>query len=305
MPREKYPPDHRFADRRDLLSFEEILTVVRSLLSLGVDRVRLTGGEPLLRRRVNVLVAGLNNIEGVRDIAMTTNGSLLGAQAASLAAAGLHRVTVSLDALDEPTFRRITDVVVTIDRILDGIERAIAVGLTPVKVNTVVRRGWNDDQIEAIAVRFRGTGIIPRFIEYMDVGTTNGWRREDVVGADEIRKRIDGRWGLEPIARVDGAVAERWRYVDGAGEVGIIASVTRPFCGDCSRLRLSADGRLFLCLFGRRGFDLRGLLRSGASSADVAGAVQAAWRDREDRYSEMRETVAIPWPRMEMNYVGG
>jgi len=305
MPREKYQSDHRFAHRRDLLSFEEILTVVRSLQSLGVDRVRLTGGEPLLRRRVDVLVAGLNNLEGVRDIAMTTNGSLLGAQAASLAAAGLHRVTVSLDALDELTFRRITDVGVPIDRVLDGIERALAVGLTPVKVNTVVRRGWNDDQIEAIAARFRGTGIIPRFIEYMDVGTTNGWRREDVVEAEEIRKRIDGRWRLEPIARADGAVADRWRYVDGAGEVGMIASVTRPFCGDCSRLRLSADGRLFLCLFGRRGFDLRELLRSGASPADVAGAVQALWRDRDDRYSEMRETVAIPWPRMEMNYVGG
>jgi len=302
MPREA---PQAFSDRGALLTFEEMAAIVRALARRGVANVRLTGGEPLLRRGLEDLVAAVRAVPGIADVAMTTNGSLLGERAESLAASGLDRVTVSLDALDEDLFRQITDGATQLRRVLEAIAVAAEAGLTPVKVNTVVRRGRNEGQVELIAGHFRGTGVVPRFIEYMDVGTSNGWQRSDVVEAAEIVERISARWPLEHVPRGPGAVAERWQYADGAGEVGIIASVTRPFCGDCTRVRLTADGKLFLCLFGRDGIDLRSVLRSGASPSDLGDIVAGAWQRRDDRYSESRDAMTVPWPRMEMNYVGG
>ncbi|HLY85397.1 MAG TPA: GTP 3',8-cyclase MoaA [Gaiellaceae bacterium] len=309
MPKEVFGRDHAFLERRELLTLEELARVTGIFAGLGVKTVRITGGEPLVRRNVEYLVELLSAIEtpdGDRlELALTTNGSLLPQKAEALAAAGLTRVTVSLDSLDDEAFRAMNDVDFPVRRVLDGIDAAAAAGL-PVKVNAVVKRGANDDDVLALAEHFRGSGHVLRFIEYMDVGSTNGWRLEDVVGADEIVRRISERWPLEPVSpeRPD-ATALRWRYRDGAGEIGVIASVTQPFCGGCSRARLSAEGRLYTCLFAARGHDLRAPLRLGASDEELVEELRAVWARRTDRYSELRTAETASLPRVEMSYIGG
>src|SRR5213083_669250 len=302
MPKEVYGRDHVFLERKELLSLEEIARVVGVFAQLGVRTVRITGGEPLVRRNVEHLVELLREIPGL-ELALTTNGALLPQKAEALARAGLDRVTVSLDSVDDATFRALNDVDFPVDRVLEGIDAAAAAGLR-VKVNAVVKRGANDDGIVALAERFRGTGHVLRFIEYMDVGHSNGWRLDDVVPAEEIVRRIDEVWPLETLepARAD-ETARRWRYRDGAGEIGVIASVTQPFCGDCSRARLSAEGRLYTCLFGVRGHDLRALVRGGASDEDLGEAVGAIWARRTDRYSEIRSANTVDLPKVEMSYI--
>jgi GTP 3',8-cyclase len=304
MPREVYGRDYVFLPRAAVLSFEEIARVARAFHGIGVRKLRLTGGEPLLRRDLEVLVAMLAELPDV-DLTLTTNGALLARKAQALADAGLSRVTVSLDSLDEETFRAMNDVEVPLATVLEGIDAAAAVGL-PVKVNTVVKRGLNDDGIVALAERFRGTGHVLRFIEFMDVGSTNGWRLDDVVPAADIVSRIGAVHPLEPLApSYRGETAGRWRYVDGSGELGVIASVTQPFCGDCTRARLSADGKLYTCLFATNGRDLRPLLRSGAGDDELLGHLAAAWRTRDDRYSELRTAETAASPKVEMSYIGG
>ena len=304
MPKEVFGRDYAFLERRELLTFEEIARVVSVFASLGVRTVRITGGEPLVRRNVEHLVALLHEIPGL-ELALTTNGSLLPQKAEALAHAGLDRVTVSLDSVDDATFRALNDVDFPVQRVLDGIDAAEAAGLR-VKVNAVVKRGANDDGLVALAERFRGTGHVLRFIEYMDVGHTNGWRLDDVVSSEEIVRTIDAAWPLEPLepARPD-ETARRWRYRDGAGEIGVIASVTQPFCGGCSRARLSAEGRLHTCLFATKGHDLRGPLRLGASDEELAGLLRGIWGGRTDRYSELRSAETADLPRVEMSYLGG
>jgi len=295
-----------FLPREDLLTFEEIERVVRIFAGLGTEKVRLTGGEPLLRRGIEDLVGRLAVIDGIDDLALTTNGSLLAKKAPALAAAGLDRVTVSLDSLDDTVFRIMSDVDFPVARVLEAIDAAAAAGLTPVKVNAVVQRDINGDQVVDMANAFRGTGHIVRFIEYMDVGTSNGWRMDDVVPAREIVAAINERWPIEPLPGAHpGEVANRWRYLDGAGEIGVIASVTEPFCGDCSRLRLSSEGRMFTCLFATGGTDLRGPLRSGASDDEITELITAMWERREDRYSEERSGIPLGLPKVEMSYIGG
>jgi GTP 3',8-cyclase len=270
----------------------------------GVEKIRLTGGEPLVRRDLEQLVERLARIPGL-DLTLTTNGSLLPQKAHALADAGLRRVTVSLDSLDDEAFRALNDVDFPVERVLAGIDAAAAAGL-PVKVNMVVKRGANDGDVLAMAEHFRGTGHTLRFIEYMDVGHTNGWRLDDVVPAAEIVRTIDAEFPLEPVEpNYRGEVARRWRYVDGAGEIGVIASVTQPFCGDCTRTRLSAEGRLYTCLFGVRGHDLRALVRGGASDEELAAAVHRLWGARTDRYSEIRSERTRDLPKVEMSYIGG
>jgi GTP 3',8-cyclase len=304
MPKEVYGRGYRFLERRELLTFEEIERLARLFVARGVRKLRLTGGEPLVRREVELLVEQLASIPGV-DVTMTTNGSLLPQKAHSLANAGLKRVTVSLDSLDDATFRAMNDVEFPLERVLAGIEAAAAAGMA-VKVNTVVKRGVNEESVLPLARYFRGSGHILRFIEYMDVGHTNGWRLDDVVPAAEIVRLLDGEFGLEPLEPAyRGEVARRWRYRDGGGEVGVIASVTQPFCGDCTRARLSADGRLYTCLFAIRGHDLRVLLRGGASDAELSEAIAAIWMRRTDRYSELRSEATASLPKVEMSYVGG
>ncbi|MDX1510194.1 MAG: GTP 3',8-cyclase MoaA [Nitriliruptorales bacterium] len=306
MPREVFGPDHAFLDRADLLSFEEIKRVVDAFTQVGVDKVRLTGGEPLLRRDLPDLIAMLNGLDGLDDIALTTNGVLLAHQAEDLRAAGLERVTVSLDALDDETFQRAADAKVPVRSVLDGIAAAQAAGLDPVKINTVVRRDLNEHEVVPLAAWARENDLTIRFIEYMDVGSTNGWRKDDVVGADEILATIDEHWPTEPIAPDrEGQPAEEYRYVDGGGTVGVIASVTRPFCRTCSRARVSAVGELFTCLFATSGHDLRPLVRDGASTGELAAAIRAVWSGRTDRYSEERAGVHAVRPRVEMSYIGG
>ena len=306
MPREVFGAEFPFLERDELLTFEEIARLVGILVGLGVERVRLTGGEPLLRRDLPALVALLAGIPGLRDLSLTSNGVLLPRAAAALAAAGLRRVTVSLDALDDATFRRVSDTAVPVRAVLDGIDAALAAGLAPVKVNAVLQRGVNDDQVEPLAAWARERAVILRFIEFMDVGTTNRWRRDQVVPAADVLARLDARWPLEPVDPVrPGEVAERWRYRDGGGEVGVIASVTRPFCRTCSRARLSAVGELFTCLFAAEGHDLRAPLRAGADDATLRAAVVAVWRGREDRASELRAADGLAGPRVEMSYIGG
>ena len=272
MPKEVFGRDFAFLERAELLTFEEIARTTRVMTALGVEKVRLTGGEPLLRRNLERLVEQLAEIDGVKDLALTTNGSLLTrARARALAGAGLRRVTISVDALDDAQFRALNDVDFSVERVLDSIVAAEEAGLGSVKIDMVVLRGRNDDSITAVARRFRGTGHIVRFIEYMDVGNTNGWRMEDVVSASEIRSRIAAEWPIEPVeANYFGEVAERWRYVDGGGEFGIIASVTQPFCGACDRVRLTSDGQIRNCLFARTESDLRSPLREGADDAEIA-----------------------------------
>ncbi|MCH8899926.1 MAG: GTP 3',8-cyclase MoaA [Acidobacteria bacterium] len=306
MPREVFGKDYVFLPREDLLTFEEIERVVRIFAGLGTEKVRLTGGEPLLRRGIEDLVGKLSVIDGINDLALTTNGSLLAKKAPALAAAGLDRVTVSLDSLDDTVFRIMSDVDFPVARVLEAIDAAAAAGLTPVKVNAVVQRDINGDQVVDMAKAFRGTGHIVRFIEYMDVGTSNGWRMDDVVPAREIVAAINERWPIEPLPGAHpGEVANRWRYLDGAGEIGVIASVTEPFCGDCSRLRLSSEGRMFTCLFATGGTDLRGPLRSGASDDEITELITAMWERREDRYSEERSGIPLGLPKVEMSYIGG
>ena len=306
MPREVFGPDHAFLPRAEVLSFEEISRVVAASVMLGVRKVRLTGGEPLVRRNLETLVALLAAIEGVEDLTLTTNGSLLAAKAGALADAGLHRVTVSLDALDDATFMRMNDVGFPVSRVLEGIAAAEAAGLGPVKVNAVIRRGLNEHAIVELADHFRGTGTTIRFIEYMDVGHSNGWRLDEVVPAEEIVAAIDARWPLEPVdPGYRGEVARRYRYRDGSGEIGVISSVSQPFCGDCTRARLSADGRLFTCLFATTGHDVRAVLRTGDDDATLADALRAIWTGRSDRYSELRSLETVELPKVEMSFIGG
>src|SRR6187455_14909 len=283
MPKSVFGQGYRFMDRKELLTFEELERVARTFVALGVEKIRLTGGEPLLRRELERLVERLATIDGL-DVTLTTNASLLARKARVLRDAGLGRVNVSLDSLDDPTFRSMNDVDFPVERVLEGIAAASSVGL-PVKVNAVVKRGVNDAGVVDMARYFRGTGHTLRFIEYMDVGTTNGWRLDDVVPAAEIVERIDAAFPLEPIDRAyRGEVAERYRYVDGEGEIGVIASVSKPFCGDCTRARISADGKLYTCLFAVRGHDLRTLLRSD-SADELEETIRAVWARRADRYS--------------------
>jgi GTP 3',8-cyclase len=305
MPKEVFGKDYQFLERRALLSFEEIARLVRIFSGQGVAKVRLTGGEPLVRRNLEQLIAMLAAIPGL-DITLTTNGSLLKQKARALRDAGLGRVTVSLDSLDDSVFRRMNDVDFPVTRVLAGIEAAAAAGLAPVKINMVVKRGMNEASIVPMARYFREQGHILRFIEYMDVGHTNGWRMDDVVTAREIVNLIGADTPLEPAdANYRGEVAQRWRYRDGSGEIGVIASVTQAFCRDCTRMRLSTEGKLYTCLFATDGHDLRGLLRSGASDTEIRDVISAVWNRRTDRYSEIRTAGTMPLRKIEMSYIGG
>ncbi|MEA2325798.1 MAG: 3,8-cyclase [Thermoanaerobaculia bacterium] len=306
MPKEVFGRDFAFLDRAELLTFEEIARLAQLFANEGIQKIRLTGGEPLLRRDLDRLIAMLSATRGVQDIALTTNGSLLTREKANaLREAGLNRITVSLDSLDDAVFRRMNDVDFPVSRVLDAVDAASDAGLGPIKIDVVVKRGENDGSIVDMARRFRATGHILRFIEYMDVGNTNGWRMTDVVSAREIAERINEQWPIEPLhPNYFGEVAERWRYLDGAGEIGIISSVTQPFCGSCTRARLSADGKLYLCLFAATGHDLRALLRGGADDESITAAIRSHWRTRDDRYSEIR-SEATPGTKVEMSHIGG
>jgi cyclic pyranopterin phosphate synthase len=305
MPKEVYGHEFRFLERRELLTFEEITRAARIFASLGVEKIRLTGGEPLLRRDLERLVEMLAEIPGL-DLTLTTNGSLLTRKAQALADAGLGRITVSLDSLDDDVFRSMNDVDFPVERVLAGIDAAAAAGLEPVKVNVVVKRGVNEEGVVDMARYFRGSGQILRFIEYMDVGSTNGWRLDDVVPAAEIVAAVDAEFPLEPVEPAyPGEVANRYRYQDGQGEIGVIASVTQPFCGNCTRVRLSAEGRIYTCLFATGGHDLRAPLRTGASDEDVAAEIGRIWNGRDDRYSELRSAATSDLPKVEMSYIGG
>jgi cyclic pyranopterin phosphate synthase len=306
MPKEVFGRDFQFLPHRDLLTFEEIARLARIFLGQGVEKLRVTGGEPLVRRDVERLIAMLSALPGLRDLTLTTNGSLLARKARALKDAGLRRITVSLDSLDDRVFQAMNDVSFPVERVLEGIQVASAVGLAPIKVNMVVKRGVNDDGVVAMARYFHGTGHILRFIEYMDVGTTNGWRMDDVVPASEIVERIDAALPLEPIApNYRGEVARRFRYRDGGGEMGVIASVTQPFCGACTRARLSSEGMLYTCLFAADGYDLRALLRGDATDEQIAASVAGIWRRRVDRYSELRTRATRPMRKVEMSHIGG
>ena len=307
MPREVFGKDFQFLDRAALLTFEEIERVASAFAAHGVEKIRLTGGEPLLRRELERLVERLVTIDGISDIALTTNGALLARKAQSLADAGLKRVTVSLDSLDNETFQAVNDVSFPVERVLEGIDAALAAGLAPVKVNMVVKRGVNDADVLPMAQFFRDRpGTILRFIEYMDVGTTNGWRLEDVVPAAEIVELIGAEHPLDPVApSYPGEVANRFRYRDGAGEIGVIASVTQPFCGGCTRARLSAEGQLFTCLFAAKGYDLREIVRGGATDEELRASIASVWNRRSDRYSEIRTADTAPREHVEMSHIGG
>jgi cyclic pyranopterin phosphate synthase len=304
MPKELFGKDHEFLPREDLLSFDEISSLVAMFVERGVEKVRITGGEPLLRKDLEKLVGMLRSRIGLGDLTLTTNASLLVRKARSLAAAGLDRVTVSLDALDDPTFQRMNDVGFPVAAVLEGIDAAAEAGLGPIKVNAVVKRGVNDHSVVDMAAHFRGTGHIVRFIEYMDVGTTNGWRLDDVVPAEEMISAINQVFPLEAVSpNYPGEVANRFRYLDGQGEVGVISSVTQPFCGSCTRARISAEGMLYTCLFASSGTSLRDAIRAGV---DVGSIIDDVWSTRTDRYSEIRssQTVSIG-SRVEMSYIGG
>jgi cyclic pyranopterin phosphate synthase len=307
MPKEAFGRDFAFVERAALLTLEEIARVTRLFAAHGTTKIRLTGGEPLLRRNLEYLVELLAAIDGIDDIALTTNGSLLTREKArALASAGLKRVTVSLDSLDDATFRAMNDVNFPVARVLDAIDAALDAGLTPLKIDVVVKRGMNDEGVVDLARHFRGTGCILRFIEYMDVGNTNGWRMDDVVSGAGIVSRIARHWPLVPLPpNYPGEVANRWHYADGKGEIGVISSVTQPFCGACTRARLSADGELYTCLFAARGTDLRALLRGGASDAELAAAIAGVWQQRADRYSEIRTSETVTTTKVEMSRIGG
>jgi cyclic pyranopterin phosphate synthase len=305
MPRAVFDASYRFLPQEAILSFEEIARLASVFAALGVKKIRLTGGEPLVRRGLDRLVALLARLNV--EITLTTNGSLLARQAKALADAGLDRVTVSLDSLDDATFRAMNDADFPVAKVIEGIEAAAAAGLGPVKINMVVKRGTNDADVLAMAGRWRGKGpFILRFIEYMDVGSTNGWRMDDVVPSAEIVRRISQHWPLEPAdPNYAGEVAERWRYKDGAGEIGVISSVTQAFCSSCNRMRLSTEGSLFTCLFAQQGHDLKSLLRGGASDDEIRNEIAAVWRGRGDRYSELRTAETARQRKVEMSYIGG
>jgi cyclic pyranopterin phosphate synthase len=309
MPKEQFHEHYRFLRSQERLSFEEITRLARLFASLGVRKLRLTGGEPLLRTNLADLIGDLTDISGIDDIALTTNGVLLARDAVDLRANGLKRVTVSLDTLDPEIFARMSGGFAALDQVLAGIDAAIAAGLTPVKVNAVIERGLNDHTVLDLVERFRGSPVIVRLIEYMDVGNRNHWRPEMVVPSRELAARIHARWPMQPIAgNYPGEVAKRWRFDDGAGEVGFISSVSQPFCGACSRARLSSEGRFYTCLFASEGLDLRAPLRAGADDADVLQLIRGAWGARTDRYSELRSEVRRADPahkKIEMNYIGG
>jgi len=306
MPKEIFHHGYEFVERGELLSFEEIDRVVRSFVRHGVRKLRLTGGEPLLRKGIEGLIAQLALIPDVEDLTLTTNGALLDRKAPDLAAAGLHRVTVSLDSMDDTVFMAMNDVDFGVQGVLDGIAAAATAGLAPIKINMVVKRGVNDGSILDMARHFKGSGHTIRFIEYMDVGTTNGWRLDDVVPARDIIEMLDREFGIEPVdPSYRGEVAQRWRYRDGAGEVGVITSVTQPFCGDCTRARLSAEGVVYTCLFATRGTDLRAVLRTGASDEMLDEVVSGIWTNRADRYSETRSSQTAGLHKVEMSYLGG
>jgi cyclic pyranopterin phosphate synthase len=309
MPKETFHDRYRFLRTSERLGFNEIVRVARAAVALGVRKLRLTGGEPLLRPRLAELVGELSMIDEVEDIALTTNGVLLAQHASELKANGLGRVTVSLDSLDPEVFARMSGGFGGLDDVLEGIEAAIEAGLGPVKINTVVRRGANDHTVLPLLERFRGSPVIVRLIEYMDVGNRNAWRPEEVVPSSELLHQIAGRWPVTPLAgSYHGEVAKRYRYDDGAGEIGFISSVSAPFCGDCTRARLSSEGVFYTCLFAANGTDLRGALRGGVSDEELVALVRAAWTGREDRYSELREALRRseqPLQKIEMHYIGG
>ena len=305
MPKDVFGSDYQYLPHADLLSFEEIARVARVFVGLGVRKIRLTGGEPLLRRNLERLVEMLARLGDI-DLTLTTNGTLLVKKARSLRDAGLTRVTVSLDSLDDATFRAMNDVDFPVADVLAGIDAAAAAGLAPLKINMVVKAGMNENSIVPMARRFKGTGHVVRFIEYMDVGATNGWRMDDVVPAAEIVRRVGAELPLAPAEpNYDGEVAQRWRYLDGSGEIGVIASVTQAFCQDCTRGRLSTEGKLYTCLFATQGHDLRDLLRGGFSDLQVGNAIAAVWGGRADRYSQLRTAATARVPKVEMSYIGG
>ncbi len=305
MPREVFDKDYPFLPRQELLSFEEIVRVARVFVARGVRKIRITGGEPLLRKNIERLVGMLAGLDGV-ELTLTTNGVLLPKLARPLAEAGLHRVTVSLDSLDDATFRRMNDADFPVERVLEGIAAAEAAGLAPIKVNMVVKRGTNDQGIVDLARHFRGSGHILRFIEFMDVGASNGWKMDEVLPSRDVVERIHQVFPLEPVdPNYEGEVAERWRYVDGAGEIGVISSVTQAFCATCTRIRLSTEGKLYTCLFAQQGHDLRGLLRAGADDAHIDAAIAQVWAGRADRYSEIRTANTAAQRKIEMSYIGG
>ena len=305
MPRETFDHDFKFLPHEEILRFEEIARLAGLFAGLGVKKIRITGGEPLVRRDLHRLVTLLAGIPGL-DLTLTTNGSLLAKQATTLARAGLRRVTVSLDSLDDATFRALNDAEYPVCRVIEGIEAAAAAGMAPIKINMVVKRGVNDGHVLAMAERWRGSGHIVRFIEYMDVGSTNGWRMDDVVPSAEIVQMIGARHRLEPVdPNYAGEVAARWRYQDGAGEIGVISSVTQAFCASCNRLRLSAEGSLYTCLFAERGHDLKWLLRHGGTDEEIVNEIAAVWRARGDRYSEIRTAETAKARKVEMSYIDG
>ena len=305
MPKEVFGKDYQFLEHKELLTFEEIARLARIFAGLGIEKIRLTGGEPLVRRNIEKLIELLAAIPGL-DLTLTTNGSLLKKKARALKAAGLKRITVSLDSLDDAVFMKMNDVDFPVARVLEGIDAAAAAGLTPIKINMVVKRGVNDQSVTAMARHFRGSGHILRFIEYMDVGHTNGWRMDDVMTAKQIVAAINAEAPLEQCdANYRGEVAERWRYKDGSGEIGVIASVTQAFCRDCTRARLSTEGQLFTCLFATTGQPLKALLRGGASDEEIARAITTVWNKRDDRYSEIRTAETTKLKKVEMSYIGG
>jgi GTP 3',8-cyclase len=306
MPKEVFDANYTFLPHDEILTFEEIVRLARVFHGFGTRKIRLTGGEPLLRRGIDRLVAMLREALPDVDLTLTTNGSALKAQAKALRAAGLDRITVSLDSLDEATFRAMNDADFPVAKVLEGIEAAAHAGLAPVKVNMVVKRGLNDHQVVDMARHFRGTGHIVRFIEFMDVGSTNGWRMDDVIASAEVVRRIGAEFPLAPVdANYAGEVAERWRYLDGKGEIGVISSVTEAFCSTCTRARLSTDGQLYTCLFAQRGYDLKGIVRAGGGDEALAQAIAAIWQRREDRYSEIRTAETAREHKVEMSFIGG
>ncbi|MCC5794219.1 MAG: GTP 3',8-cyclase MoaA [Chromatiales bacterium] len=306
MPEDKYHKDFQFLKSNERLFFDEILRLAQLFAGLGVNKLRITGGEPLLRPNLAELIGDLSRLDGIDDIALTTNGILLAQHAAALKAAGLSRVTVSLDSLDEAVFLQMSGGRGSRDRVLEGIAEAQAAGLAPIKVNAVIKRGINEHTVPELVAHFRGTGVIVRFIEYMDVGTINHWRESDTVPSRELLEMIGARWPLRPVqANYHGEVAERYAFEDGAGEIGFISSVSEPFCGSCTRARLSSDGQLFTCLFASTGTDLRGPLRAGATDDELRELVAGVWRMREDRYSELRAEQRQPEQKVEMYYIGG
>ena len=307
MPREVFDADYAYLPHDEVLTFEEIVRIAKAFREIGgIEKVRLTGGEPLLRRDIERLVALLRAALPGVDLTLTTNGSALKAKAQALKAAGLDRITVSLDSLDDATFRAMNDVDFPVAKVLDAIDAAAAAGLAPVKVNMVVKRGVNDHQVVDLARHFRGSGHVVRYIEYMDVGSTNGWRMDDVIPSAEIVRRIHERFPLEPVGSLyAGEVAKRWRYVDGAGEVGVISSVTHAFCGTCTRARISTDGQVYTCLFAQRGYDLKTLVRSGVADHVLSEAIRGIWQQRSDRYSEIRTAETARSRKVEMSFIGG